>query len=47
MEDLLKALANFITEHWFLTFLILISNPLCFFKINSGNIESKKEELKK
>lgn len=47
MEDLLKAIANLITEHWFLTFLVLISNPLCLFKINSGNIESKKEETKK
>lgn len=24
MEELLKAIVNFITEHWFLTFLLLV-----------------------
>jgi len=44
METLLTAIAGFITDHWFLTFLILFFNPIRLFTINISKV--KKEEKK-
>jgi len=46
MDVLLTAIANFITNHWFLVFLLLLLSPPRLFTINiqkKEKNESKKE----
>lgn len=51
MEILLAAIGNFITNHWFLTFLILVSNPIRLFtfniqkKIKENSKKDEKDEM--
>lgn len=42
METLLTAIAGFITDHWFLTFLILFFNPIRLFTINENKVVDKR-----
>ena len=46
MDILLTAIADFITAHWFLTFLILFFNPIRLFTINSNKVEKKERRRK-
>jgi len=49
MDVLLNAIANFITNHWFLVFLILLLSPPRLFTINiqkKEKEESKEKEVK-
>lgn len=46
MDVLLTAIANFITDHWFLTFLILFFNPIRLFTISENKVVDKRESKK-